>query len=215
MTVDERRNLVPAECAAVVAVAIVSLAGAWPDRWPAVLPLFVAGSLFRWWRGRSWAEVWAPGPKGYASISLGVGLAALVVALVLGTPAIEAVSGRAVVWSTSPIVRGSGMNFIAVAVLAGVVAATTELVFHGWLLERIVELRPSASASTTFAVMLAGLAEALVTPGDLASRLGVGVVGTGLGWMYLAGHRTVMATIPARVAFTIGAVILEWLQVID
>ena len=212
MTVDERRNLVPAECAVVVAVAIVSVAGAWPDRWPTVLPLFVAASMFRWWRGGTWADIWHAAPKGYASISLAVGVGGLVAALVIGTPAIEALSGRAIVWSTYPMVRGSGMNFIAVALLAGAIAAASELVFRGWLVDRIVELAPS---NGTLAIMVGGLAEALVTPGDFASRLGAGIVGTGLGWMYLAGNRTVVATIPARVAFTLGAVLLEWLQVID
>jgi hypothetical protein len=207
---DDRRHLVPAEVAAVIAVAIVSIAGAWPDRIPVVLPLFAAASVFRWWRGRSWGEVWRTAP-GYPLIACGVGVAALLVGVIAGTPVIEALSDRAVQWSTYPLVRGSATNLIVVAVLVATIAVTAELVFHGWLVERILELAPR---NVAIAVMLGGVAEAIVMPGDFASRVGAGLFGAGLGWMYVASGRTVAATIPARVVFSVGAVVLESLRVI-
>lgn len=207
---DDRRNLVPAEVAAVVAVAIVSIAGAWPDRIPVVLPLFAAASLFRWWRGRAWGEVWHAAP-GYPLIACAVGVAALLLGVVAGTPVIEALSDRAVQWSTYPLVRGSTYNLIVVAILVVAIAVAAELVFHGWLVERVLELSPK---NVAIAVMLGGMAEALVMPGDFASRLGAGLFGTGLGWMYVASGRTVAATIPARIVFSVGAVALESFRVI-
>ena len=207
---DDRRHLVPAEVAAVVAVAIVSVAGAWPDRIPVVLPLFAAASLFRWWRGRSWGEVWHAAP-GFPLIACGVGVVALLLGVIAGTPVIEALSDRAVQWSTYPLVRGSSYNLIVVAILVAAIAVAAELVFHGWLVERVLELAPK---NVAIAVMLGGAAEALVMPGDFASRLGAGLFGAGLGWMYVASGRTVAATIPARIVFSVGAVVLESLRVI-
>jgi hypothetical protein len=45
-------------------------------------------------------------------------------------------------------------------------------------------------------------------------RLGAGVFGIGLGWMYLAGGRSVAAPICARLAFSLGAVALEALRLV-
>jgi hypothetical protein len=207
---EQRRILVPVEIATVLAVAVVSIADVWPERLPIVLPLFAAASLLRWWRGRSWGEVAGPAP-GYPKISAVVGVAALAIAVVAGTPLVEAVLDRAIVWSTYPIVRGSVHNLVVVALIVTLVAVCAELVFHGWIVDRVIEL----GGPRAVAVLAGALAEALVTPGDLASRIGSGVFGLGLGWMYLAGGRSVRATVPARIVFQVGAVVLESLRVID
>jgi hypothetical protein len=206
---EQQRHLVPAEVGAVVAIAIVSLAGAWPERLPVVLPLFVAASVFRWVRGRPWAEVIKP-MRGYASVSALAGALALAVAVLVGSPAIEALFDRAVEWSMYPIVRGSANNLFTVAVLVALSATAAELVFHGWIVDRVVEL----SGGRMLAVLVGAGAEALAIPGTFESRLGAGVFGAALGWMYLAGGRSLWATIPARVVFAVGAVVLEALRLV-
>jgi hypothetical protein len=203
------RILVPVEIATVLAIAFVSIAEIWPERLPIILPMFGAASLLRWWRGRSWGEVAGPAP-GYPKISAVVGVAALAIAVFAGTPLVEAVFDRAIVWSTYPIVRGSPHNLLVVALIVALVAVCAELVFHGWILERVIEL----GGPRAVAVLAGAIVEAIVTPGDLASRIGSAVFGLGLGWMYLAGGRSVRATVPARVVFQVGAVVLESLRVI-
>jgi hypothetical protein len=203
------RILVPVEIATVLAVAFVSIADIWPERLPIVLPLFGAASLLRWWSGRSWGEVVGPAP-GYSKISAAVGVAALAIAVLAGTPLVETVFDRAIVWSTYPVVRGSAHNLLVVALIVTLVAVCAELVYHGWIVERVLLL----GGPRVVAVLAGAVVEALVTPGDLASRIGSGVFGLGLGWMYLAGGRSVRATLPARVVFQVGAVVLESLRVI-
>jgi hypothetical protein len=201
---EARRNLVPAEVAIVLAIAIVPF----PETVPVALPLLVAGTLSRWLRGRSWAEVTKPG---YGWIGVAVGVAALGLALIAGTPLVETLSERAVQWSTFPIVRGSVLQAVMVVLVVGVTALATELALRGWLVERVLELSPG---SPVLPVMVGAIAEALVTPGDVAARIGAGLFGAGLGWMYVAGGRSVVAPIAARVTFSIGAILLESLRLI-
>jgi hypothetical protein len=206
---EQHRHLVPAEVGAVVAVAIVSVAGVWPEQVPVVVPLVAVASVFRWLRGRPWAEVAEP-RRGYASVSAAAGAIALAIAVLIGSPAIEALFDRAVEWSTYPIVRGSANNFVVVALLVALAAIAAELVFHGWIVDRIVEL----SGGWMIAVLVGAGAEALVVPGTFDARLGAGVFGGTLAWMYLAGGRSLWATIPARVVFSVGAVALEALRLV-
>jgi hypothetical protein len=63
-------------------------------------------------------------------------------------------------------------------------------------------------------VLVGAIAEGLVTPGDAWVRIGAVVFGVGLGWIYVASGRSAIASIAARVAFALGAVILEGLQLI-
>ena len=68
--------------------------------------LLVAGALgtLLWLRHRAWADRWHGGG---ARIGALAGVLALAIAVVAGTPLLEAL-GEPVVWSTWPIVRGSG-----------------------------------------------------------------------------------------------------------
>lgn len=204
--VRDSRALVPLEVIAVLAIAIAPL----PALMPAAVPLFAAGTLSRWLRKRSWAEV----ARGGGSLAVGVGALtgalALAAALVAGTPAIELLGGRAIEWSSYPIVRGNSMIAV-LAVYVAVTAIATELALRGWIVERVLELSPGPAI---LPVLVGGLAEALITPGDLAARIGGGVFGIGLGWMYVAGGRSVIAPVAARVVFQLGALLLEWLQLI-
>ncbi len=198
--------MVPFEVALVLAIAAVP----WPEGIQVGIPLVVVASICRWLRGHSWAEVCKTGGN-RALIGAVAGMVALGIALVLGTPVIEALARRGVDWSRFPIVRGNFQQMAVVLVLIAVGAVAAELAFRGWLVERVLELSPGPAI---LPVMCGALAEAIVTPGDLASRLGAGLFGAGLGWMYVASGRSVVAPILARIAFSGGAVALEALRVI-
>ncbi|CAN5863119.1 hypothetical protein BH11MYX3_BH11MYX3_24550 [soil metagenome] len=198
--------MVPFEIAAVIAIAAVP----WPEGIPVGIPLVIVASVCLWMRGRSWIDV-VKGGGNRAVIGAVAGLVALGIAVILGTPAIEALARRGIEWSRFPIVRGSFEQMAVVLVFVSVAAVAAELAFRGWLVERVLELSPGPPI---LPVMCGALAEAIVTPGDLAARLGAGLFGAGLGWMYVASGRSVVAPIMARLAFTGGAVILEAFRVI-
>jgi hypothetical protein len=205
----ELRSLVPFEIAAVLAIAIAPL----PDAVPIALPLVVAATASRWIRRRMWSEQLAGG-RGTAAIGFAAGLAALALALVLGTPFIELMSGRAVEWAGFPIVRGNPSQMVLVALIVIAMAVASELALRGWIVERVLELSPGP---VILPVVVGAFAEALVTPGDAAARIGAGVFGAGLGWMYVAGGtggRDLLAPICARIAFGLGAVVLETLRIV-
>jgi hypothetical protein len=169
----------------------------------------VIASAFRWLRGRSWGEV-AGGGAWLVGVGAAAGVIALALAVVAATPVVEAVWDRAVQWSMFPIVRGSGRQLFAVALIVAVASVAAELVLHGWLVERALEL----GSGSAIAVLLGAIAEVLLVPGDFATRLGAGLFGAGLGWMYVAGGRTIAGSAAARVAFSVGAVVLESLRLI-
>lgn len=203
-TTREVRGLVPFEVAIVLAAALVAL----PI--PVVIPLLAAASLSLWVRGRSFALV-TKGPALYALIGLGAGLAALALSLAVGTPLVERATEHAVQWSMYPIVRGSTGAFATVALLVGLGAIAAELVLRGWIVERVLEL---ARGNVVPAILVGAFAEALVTDGDINARIGGGVIGLAMGWMYVAGGRSVVAPICARLAFSLGALVLEALRLV-
>jgi len=200
-----RRELVPFEVAAVIAAAIVAAADVL-GQIPAILPLLVVASTARWIAGKSFAAV----TRGrFVAVGFACGLVALVLALLIGTPVAEALSDRAVVWAAYPLVRGNPGAFLAFGTVVAAVAIATELVLRGWLVERVLEL----GGSPVMAVFAGAFAEAALTPGPLEARLGAFVVGVALGQMYVAAGRNVAVTAAARVAFGLGALVLEMLQV--
>ncbi|MBA3392500.1 MAG: hypothetical protein H0T89_07650, partial [Deltaproteobacteria bacterium] len=93
----------------------------------------------------------------------------------------------------------------------GVAALAAEVALRGWLVERMLELSPGPAI---LPVLVGAIAEAVIMPGNLAARLGAGLFGAGLGWMYVAGGRSIVAPVVARVVFTVGAVMLESLRLI-
>ena len=193
-----------------IAVVIVAAIAPWPDRLPAVAPLVVAAMISRALRGRGWAEVMHADGM-HALVGAAAGLAALGVALLVGTPALEAALDRAIEWWRYAIVRGSGSQLVAVIVYVAAIAVIAELVLRGWLVERVLEFAP---AQRVLAVLVGAIAEAVLEPGTDTARLGAFAFGLGLGWMYVAGGRSVIAPMCARVAFEVGAVILEAMRVI-
>ncbi|NVB80859.1 MAG: hypothetical protein HOV81_20850 [Kofleriaceae bacterium] len=200
----ELRGLVPFEVAAVLAAAFV------PLPIPNVVPLLVLATISLYVRRTSWAERMR-GPALYAAIGAIAGLVALVLAIFLGTPLVETLSDQAVNWSMYPVVRGSGVTAVTFAIVVGVGALASELVLRGWIVERVLEL---GRGSAVVAVMVGGFAEALLAGGPLEERLGAGVFGLGLGAMYIAAGRSVVAPICARLVFSLGAVVLEALRLV-
>ena len=206
----ERRALVPVEVAAVVALAIAWPLLAWSDVIPFSLPLLIVASAARWLRGRSWTEV-ASGGAYHAAIGAAVGASALALAIVLGTPLVEAVANRAVDWAQFGMVRGSPTQLLVFCVFVGMASLAAELALRGWIVERVLELSPGPVA---LPILVGAIAEALLVPGGLGTRLGAAIFGIGLGWIYVAGGRSVIAPVCARIVFSVGALLLEGFKVI-
>ena len=200
------RTLVPFEIALVLLLAIAPL----PQALPIALPLFVAASLSLWVRGRSWGEV-VHANRLHAVGGALVGVAAIGLAVLVGGPIVEASSQRAIEWSMFPIVRGNASAFGGVVIMAGIGALCMELALRGWIVERVLELSPGPAV---LPILVGAFAEALLTPGDLAAKIGGGLFGLGLGWIYVAAGRNVVAPVLARMMFSVGAVVLEALRVI-
>jgi hypothetical protein len=176
---------------------------------PWIAGLLVIATLVNWLRKRSWAER-VRGPGIYAAVGAAAGLVGLGLAVLLGTPVVESVTNQAVQWSTYPVVRGSIGTFVTVAIVVSVASLATELVLRGF----VVELGREFTRSNGVAVMMGGLAEALLADGDAVMRLGAGVFGLGLGGMYIAGGRSVLAPLCARLTFALGALLLEALRLV-
>ncbi len=202
--IRELRGLVPLE------VAIVLVAAAVPLSIPVVIPLLAAASLSMWVRGRSFAQL-TKGPALYAAIGLGAGLVSLAIAVAISTPLVERITDQAVVWSMYPMVRGSATAFATLTVLVGLGAVAAELVLRGWIVERVLEL---GRGNVVLAILVGAVAEALLSGGDFTARIGAGLFGIAMGWMYVAGGRSVTAPVLARLAFSLGALALEALRVV-
>jgi membrane protease YdiL (CAAX protease family) len=202
----DRRELVPFEALAVVALALMPFGDV-----PVALPLFAVASCSLYLRGRSWAELAMRGSLDRALIGAAAGGVALALAIVVGTPGLEALGAWPIEWSRFPIVRGNAAAAGVVILTAAATALAMELALRGWIVERVLELWPG---SPGLPVLVGALAEALLTPREPAARLGAAVFGAGLGWMYCAAGRSIVAPLLARIVFQAGAVALEALRVI-
>lgn len=192
----------------VEALALVVIAVA-PVPVPMGLALLVA-SLSLWARGGSWAGP-APAPGGAILGGAAVGAAALGLALLV-SPTLADVTGRAVEWNQYPAVRGSAVGFATVAMLVVAQGVAAEMAFRGWLVPRIAELAPRGGVA--LAAVGAALAEALVTRGHLATRVGAFVLGLGGAVLYLGARRRLAAPIACRVVFDVGALALAALRLV-
>jgi hypothetical protein len=196
----ELRSLVPFEVAAVIAIALVPL----PDMVPFAMPLLVAGTLSLWIRRRSWADVTRIESAMFGG-GARAGIGALAGVLALGL-AVAVGSREATALSPIPIAGSMQMGVVAILHVA-VTALAAELALRGWIVDRVIELSPGASP--VLPICVGALAETIVTPGDGATRLGAALFGVGLGWLFVAGRRNVIAPIFARLAFQVGAVVIE------
>lgn len=201
MTVVPReiRLLIPIEVLVVGVLAVAPL----PASLPIALPLLVAATLSRAVRGRGWREL-AIRPR----TLLGGALAGLV-AVAIAVPLFGAFRVTAVEWWLVPAVRGEPAQLAFALGHAVVTAIAIELALRGWILERAWELSPGAPA---LPIAAAALAEALLLGGPIPARIGAALFGAGLGLLYVAAGRSVLAPIAARATFAAGAIVAELLR---
>ncbi len=201
------RGLVPVEIAIVIAIALLPI----PDPLPLAIPLILAASITKWVRGASWGDV-ISARRLHALVGVAAGIVALAIALLGGAPLVEALTSRAVEWSSNAIVRGNMAMLGGVVVYAATMSLCMELALRGWIVERVLELR--GSTHVMVAVLVGAAAEAILTPGELVVRIGGAIWGIGFGWIYVAANRNVLAPMLARVTFTVVLVILEGMRVV-
>lgn len=195
----ELRSLVTFEVLAVIAIGIVPMLIELPPMLPIAMPLLVVASISRWLRRRSWSEVMATN-GGFARA--GIGLAAGVVAL-----AIVTMVGARETTALSPIpIAGDAKIGAMVLAYVALTSILTELALRGWIVERVLELSPG---SPVLPICVGALAEAILTPGDPATRVGAALFGVGLGAMYVFAGRNVIAPMIARAVYFGGAIALE------
>lgn len=207
----EVRRLVPYEVGSVLAIALLPI----PAVVPIALPLVLAASISRAIRRRTWSEVSHGGVSRFA-IGLLAGSIALGVALIAGNQSLHVLYTGQVgqqVMAVTDLANASGQPMaIAVGVAAvGLIAFATELALRGWIVERVLELSPG---SPVLPVIVGAVAEALITQGDPPVRLAAMVFGAGLGWLYVAGNRSIVAPAWARIAFQCGAFLVEALRLV-
>jgi hypothetical protein len=65
----------------------------------------------------------------------------------------------------------------------------------------------TSETRAVLAVLVGAIAEGLLTPGNLTARIGAGVFGAGLGWMYVRAG--LMAPVAARLVFVLGGLALQ------
>jgi hypothetical protein len=193
----ELPQLAPAEVVAVLAIAVLPLGDTFP--YSALLLLVAAVSMLL--RRRSWGELVT---TGRAARSLGIGLVAGAVAVAIAAPAIDAFQVTALDWWVRPALQGGPMQIAAACGVLLATAVAMELALRGWIIVRMMELSPGPPG---LPIAVAALAEALVTPGPLTSRLGVALFGAGLGTLFIGCGRNVLAPIAARCTFVAGSVL--------
>lgn len=200
----ELRQLVPLEVLAVVAIAIAPLGYTIPF----ALLLLVVATASLWIRGRSWSERLVGSTRALRTLVVGTVLGAIggTIAIAVATPLFGAFGVTSVEWWVLPALRGDGSQVALALCVLLASAIALELALRGWIIERMLELSPGPA---TLPIATAALAEALVTPGPIVSRIGVGLFGAGLGVLYVASRRSVLAPIAARCAFVTGAVLVE------
>jgi hypothetical protein len=196
----DRHSLALIEVVCVLIVAVAPL----PYALPLGAPLLVLAALSRWSRGRSFAERFAV-PSRFVLLA---SLAAGVVAVALTGPLQRAFGVTAVEWWLVPATETGGPRLALVIAILLVDAVALELALRGWIVERMLELSPGPP---TLPIMTAALVEALVIDGPIAARIGAFGFSAGLGLLYTAAGRNLVASIAARCIFALGS--LAWVLV--
>jgi hypothetical protein len=193
----ELRTIAVGEALAVVAIAVLPLG----DTFPYAALLLVVATASRWARRRTWSELVA---SRHSARTLVIGTASGAIAVTVAAPLIGAFSVTALDWWVRPALHDDVARIAAACSVLLATAVAFELSLRGWIIERMLELSPGPP---TLPIAVAALAEALVTPGPVASRLGVALFGAGLGLLYIACGRNVLAPLAARCTFVVGSVI--------
>jgi membrane protease YdiL (CAAX protease family) len=167
--------------------------------------LLVLSSLSLWLRGASWGDVGLGGAAGqrtglYALLGLALGaLAALAASFVVG-PGLAAITSRSLDASAPAAVQGSAVALVLGLLVAWAHALGAEMIFRGWLLDRVEALWPAgavpasgdsaASGREAFGpLVLAGLAYGwYLGGGDAGSLVSGALLGVGLCLLRRAGQ---------------------------
>lgn len=198
------------EIAAVLAAVVIG------GRW-ALMLLLVAGSVVLALRGGRWFEA-RDAREGAGWAALGgvlAGLAGLAAAWTIA-PGVLDVTGRAVEWSTDPVVRGSASLAATLMVVTVAFGLAAELVFRRWLLDRVaaavVGTGEPRRVGLAAGVLVAAVIEAAVSPAGDGLRVGTALMAGGLGAVYVTSGGRLVACLGARLAFELGAIALQALR---
>jgi hypothetical protein len=187
----ELRQFVPIELVCVLATAI-----ALPPNVPVALPLVVVAALSRWSRGRGFAELVALRGSVIAVATVGGAVAAAIAAPAFAAFGVTAIEP----W----LVPADSIRLALALAVAIANAVALELALRGWIIERFLELSPGPAR---LPIIAAALAEAIVLPEPIAARIGAGLFSAGLGLIYIAAGRNVLAPIVARCTFAAGCIV--------
>src|SRR5512134_3541696 len=106
---------------------------------PAQVPLLIMAMISFAIRRRSFAERFESDRFRWAVGAI-TGAVALILAVLVVAPLVEAQTGGLIGWTRHGVVRGKPEVFLSVAVIVAALVAATELVMRAWILERIREL---------------------------------------------------------------------------
>lgn len=206
---DEMRRTAATLLQLVAIVGAVALGGK-----VAVVVLLAAGTIVLALRRGRWIAR-QDGDAGAAWAALGgavVGAAALAGAWWM-SPAVLDVTGRTVEWTTEPVVRGSvgiAATVMAVTLALGVAA---ECIFRRWILDDVaawvVSRGEPRQVALAAGVLVAAMIEAAVSPAGGGPRIGTFLGSLGLGAVYVASGGRLAASLGARLAFELGALLLQ------
>jgi hypothetical protein len=210
MDLHRQAALLTAELVVVIACAVVAI----PI--PAQVPLLAMALISYGIRHQSWSERWESTGLLWA-VGAAVGAIALALGLVVFTPLLESRTGGLVAWTRDAIVRGNLQMLTTVTLIVAALTVATEVVMRGWILERIREHVPvRGRAGAAIAVAATSVIEAIFTTSGAGwSGIGAALVSAALSGLYLAGGRSLVAPIAARLTFDLGVVALESLRLVN
>jgi hypothetical protein len=180
--------------------------------------LLVVASIGLWVRGAGWADVGLgsrpgrgirhagdPGSGWHVLLGLGLGALAALAASFLVGPGLAALTGRS---AASPALAAVAQNtflLVLALVLAWAHALGAEMVFRGWLLDRLETVWPDGARPARQApgpLVLAALAYGwYLGDGSAASVVGGALLGLGLGLLGRAGRPSLALPIATSGAF--------------
>jgi membrane protease YdiL (CAAX protease family) len=186
----------------VVLAAAIAVATPFPAQAPLLLMALISYGI----RRKTWTERLASDGFRWA-VGAATGAVALGIAFAVA-PVLEARTGGLVAWSNHGMVRGKLEMFASMALIVGALAAATELIMRGWILDRLLELLPGRAGIAIAVALTAGL-EAILTGAPGWSSVGAALVSAALSGLYLGSGRSLVAPIAARLTFELGVLVLE------
>ena len=206
----------------VIEVAVLAVVPWLPLPVPAAVPLLVLAALSLWLRGKGFAEVGLVAtPRAWPHVAIGVvlGVAAFIASSALVGPAAR-LAGLGVDFNHLPPVRDNGSVLLSALLLAWAGAAAAEMVFRGYVLDRLAgDLRLSSFTAVLVGAALYGWALAAgqdpgQDPGSLARVAGAALMGVGYGALYFAAGRNLLLPIAFHGAFESTNLLLLYLRLL-